>query len=71
MQVREESDTIHMAIELGPNRYPGNLTHWNGNTWYLSFPNPDDQVGYITFEADNSGFVDSFTSEEFGQFLKA
>ncbi len=68
MQVNRGSDAGNMTIGLGPNNYPGNLTHWTNNTWYLSFPNPDDQVGYITFTANPSGSVTGFTSEEFGPF---
>jgi hypothetical protein len=59
-----------MTIGLGPNHYPGNLTHWTNTTWYLSFPNPDDQVGYITFMENPPGSVTGFTSEEFGPFTR-
>ena len=60
-----------MTFGLGPDRYPGNLTHWTNNTWYLTFPNPDDQVGYLTFAASPAGTVTGFTSDEFGPFTRA
>jgi CubicO group peptidase (beta-lactamase class C family) len=68
LEVNPGSDSANMTIELGPERYQGALTHWTNNTWYLSFPNPDDQVGYITFTENTSGAVTGFTSEEFGRF---
>jgi len=70
MQVYQGPDAGNMTIGLGPDNYPGNLTHWTLNTWYLSFPNPDDQVGYLTFAADTSGSVTGFASEEFGTFAR-
>jgi CubicO group peptidase (beta-lactamase class C family) len=70
LEVNRGADSGNLTIGLGPNKYPGNLTHWTNNTWYLSFPNPDDQVGYITFAANPSGFVTGFTSEEFGPFTR-
>ena len=63
-------DERNMTIGLGPNKYPGNLTHWTNNTWFLSWPNPDDIVGYVTFAADSSGSVTGFISEEFGPFAR-
>ncbi len=53
-----------------PERVPGGLEHVTNNTWYLSFPNPDDQVGYLTFAPGESGAA-GFTSEEFGPFSGA
>jgi len=70
LQVDEGADAGNMTIGLGPNRYPGNLTHWTNNTWYLTFPNPDDQSGYLTFTADSSGTVTGFTSDDFGPFAR-
>lgn len=70
LQVHAGADTGNMTIGLGPNRYPGNLTHWTNNTWYLSFPNPDDQSGYLTFTADSSGKVTGLTSGDFGPFVR-
>ena len=29
--------------------YPATLTHWSGDTFMLSFPNPDISPGLITF----------------------
>ena len=70
LEVNPGSDSGNMTFGLGPDKYPGNLTHWTNNTWYLSFPNPDDQVGYITFTENTSGAVTGFTSEEFGRFTR-
>jgi CubicO group peptidase (beta-lactamase class C family) len=71
MQVDQGPDTTNMTIRLGPDQYPGNLTHWTNNTWYLSWPNPDDITGFMTFTAGSSGTVTGFTSEEFGPFSRA
>ena len=71
MLVNEGPDAGNMTIMLGPVKYPGTLMHVTGNTWYLSFPNPDDQVGYLTFAANPSGAVTGFTSEEIGPFSRA
>ena len=70
MQVKAGSDAENMTIELGPVKYPGTLMHVTNDTWYLSFPNPDDQVGYLTFEVDPSGAVSGCSSEEFGMFAR-
>ena len=71
MQIDEGLDAEDMIIRLGPNGYEGNLTHWTNNTWYLSFPNPDDLVGYLTFTATSSGSVEGILSEEFGSFTRS
>jgi CubicO group peptidase (beta-lactamase class C family) len=71
MLVNEGPDAGNMTIRLGPDKYPGTLMHVTENTWYLSFPNPDDQVGYLTFTASPSGTVTGFTSEEIGPFSRA
>jgi CubicO group peptidase (beta-lactamase class C family) len=71
LEVHQGSDSGTMTIGLGPYHYPGNLTHWTNNTWYLSFQNPDDQVGFITFMENPPGSVTGFTSEEFGPFTRA
>jgi CubicO group peptidase (beta-lactamase class C family) len=70
MQVEQGPDAGNMTVRLGPDKYPGNLTHWTNNTWFLSWPNPDDIVGYLTFAANPSGSVTGFTSEEFGLFTR-
>ena len=69
--VNQGPDAGNMTIQLGPEKYPGTITHWTNNTWYFSWPNPDDTVGFVTFEANPSGSVTGFTSEEFGPFLRA
>lgn len=71
LNVDAGTDAGNMTIRMGPDKYPGNLTHWTNNTWYLSFPNPDDQAGYLTFAANPSGSVTGFTSGEFGPFSRA
>ncbi len=70
MEIEDGLDAENMIIRLGPNGYEGNLTHWTNNTWYLSFPNPDDLVGYLTFTATPLGSVNGFTSDEFGTFTR-
>ncbi len=71
MQVDQDPDAGNMTIMLGPDKYPGTLMHVTNNTWYFSFPNPDDQVGYLTFAANQSGSATGFTSEEIGPFARA
>ncbi len=70
MQVDQGPDAGNMTIMLGPGKYPGTLMHVTNDTWYLSFPNPDDQVGYLTFAANQSGSATGFTSEEIGPFTR-
>ena len=70
MLVSEAGDTMNMTFQLGPDRYPGTLMHVTNNTWYFSFPNPDDQVGYLTFTASTSGALTGFDSKEIGPFKR-
>ncbi len=70
LQVSQGPDAGNLTVDLGPSRYAGNLTHWTGETWYLSWPNPDDLAGFVTFTRDRSGEVSGFTSEEFGPFSR-
>ncbi len=60
-----------MSFGLGPDKYPGTLVHVTENTWYFSFPNPDDQVGYLRFRTGPSGAVTGFDSDEIGPFSRA
>ncbi len=71
MQVSEGADAENLSVRLGPNGYEGSLRHMTNDTWYLSFPNPDDQVGYMTFAAGSTGAVAGLASEEFGPFARA
>ena len=71
LQVYDEWESENMIVQLGPNQYQGNLTHWTNNTWYLSWPNPDDIVGFLTFETGPSGSVTGANSGEFGPFTRA
>jgi len=64
-------DAGNMTVQLGPNKYPGNLTHWTNNTWYLTWPNPDDMSGFVTFDVNPTGNVTGFKSEEFSTFFRA
>ncbi|QSZ68211.1 serine hydrolase [Methanofollis aquaemaris] len=64
-------DADTMTVLLGPAEYPGTLEHQTGDTWYLSWPNPDDAVGYLTFAANPSGTVTGFTSDDYGPFARA
>ncbi|MHB8164096.1 MAG: serine hydrolase [Methanoregula sp.] len=70
MLVSEGSDAMNMTFQLGPDKYPGTFMHVTGNTWYFSFPNPDDQVGYLTYKTSASGAVTGFDSEEIGLFSR-
>jgi hypothetical protein len=70
IRIEEGSDAGTMMVGFGPNGYAGNLVHWTGNTWYLSFPNPDDLVGYLTFEGGPEGLVTGIVSDEFGPFTR-
>ncbi|MCX6698730.1 MAG: serine hydrolase [Methanomicrobiales archaeon] len=70
MLVSEAGDAMNMTFQLGPDRYPGTLMHVTNNTWYFSFPNPDDQVGYLTFTASTSGALTGFDSKEIGLFKR-
>jgi CubicO group peptidase (beta-lactamase class C family) len=71
MLVSEGPDAANMTFRLGPDKYPGTLMHVTENTWYFSFPNPDDQVGYLTYKTGPSGAVTGFDSEEIGPFSRA
>lgn len=37
-------------VRVGPNRYPGHLVHWSGDTFLLRFDSPDDAPGLVTFD---------------------
>jgi CubicO group peptidase (beta-lactamase class C family) len=67
---REGADSLNMTFAIGPSNYPGTLVHVTNDTWYFSFPNPDDQVAYLTFAADGSGRVTGFASPEIGSFTR-
>jgi len=71
MLVSEGADAGNMTFRLGPDKYAGTLLHVTEDTWYLSFPNPDDQSGYVTFVTGPSGTVTGFTSDDFGPFTRA
>ena len=58
----------NMTIQLGPNGYPGTITHWTNDTWYVSWPNPDDMAGFVTFTTGPSGTVTGIRSDDFGPF---
>ncbi|MBN2735238.1 MAG: serine hydrolase [Methanomicrobiaceae archaeon] len=70
MILEEGPDTTDMAVGIGPNQYPATLTHWTDDTWYLTFPNPDDSPGFLTFITSSNGQVTGFSSPEFGPFSR-
>jgi hypothetical protein len=70
MLVSEGADAMNMTFQIGRNKYPGTLIHVTENTWYFSFPNPDDQVGYLTFKNSTSAAVTGFDSKEIGPFSR-
>ena len=70
MQIEQGEDSSNMAVEIGPIGYPATLTHWTDDTWYLSFPNPDDSPGFLTFITGSNGQVSGFSSPEFGPFTR-
>ncbi|MDD4127318.1 MAG: serine hydrolase [Methanomicrobium sp.] len=70
MLLSEAPDSANMTVRLGPDKYQGSLMHVTDNTWYLSWPNPDDIVGYLTFKTGNTNGVTGFTSEEIGPFSR-
>ena len=39
-----------LALDFGEHRYPARLMHWSGNSFLLSFDNPDIAPGLVTFE---------------------
>ncbi len=70
MLVSEGADAMNMTFQIGLNKYPGTLMHVTENTWYFSFPNPDDQVGYLTFRNSSVTAVTGFDSKEIGPFSR-
>ncbi|HUU76154.1 MAG TPA: serine hydrolase domain-containing protein [Methanoregulaceae archaeon] len=70
LQVNPGPDAGNMTIQMGLNRFPGTITHWTDDTWYLSWPNPDDMAGFVTFTPGLSGSVTGITSDEFGPFVR-
>jgi len=68
LRVNPSMDARNMTIQLGPNRYPGTITHWTNDTWYLSWPNPDDMAGFVTYTKSPSGSVSGIRSDDFGPF---
>jgi CubicO group peptidase (beta-lactamase class C family) len=60
--IRDGND---LRIEVGPTHYPGKLQHWTDNTFLLTFPDPDDAPGLITFIISSSGNVSGFVGEDY------
>lgn len=60
-----------LKVKVGPNGYPGKLRHWSSNTFLLTFPDPDDAPGLITFIIGPSGNVTGFNGEDFSFALMA
>ncbi|MDN7024283.1 serine hydrolase [Methanoculleus sp. FWC-SCC1] len=59
-----------LTVEIGRVGFPGNLTHVTDNVFWLSWPNPDDQPGYITFTTGPDGSVNGIDSKTFGRFTR-
>jgi CubicO group peptidase (beta-lactamase class C family) len=53
-----------LRVEIGPNRYPGKLQHWSDDTFLLTWPDPDDAPGLITFVTGPSGAITGFHGED-------
>jgi CubicO group peptidase (beta-lactamase class C family) len=70
MRIDEGPAAPNLTVRLGPNGYEGSLVHVTQDTWFLSFPNPDDLVGYLAFTPGPSGAATGFASEEFGPFAR-
>lgn len=60
------NDAENMSVRHGPGKYPGLFNHWTHNTWHLTWPNPDEQSGFITFPVSPSGSVTGIVSGTFG-----
>ena len=43
-----------LGVSIGERNYPGHLTHWSGDTFLLTFDNPDVAPGLVTFEFDGT-----------------
>ena len=43
-----------LGVKIGEWSYLGHLTHWSGDTFLLTFDNPDVSPGLITFEFDSA-----------------
>lgn len=54
-----------LGVEVGPSRYKGLLQHWSDNTFLLTFPDPDDAPGLITFVIGPSGNITGFNGEDY------
>lgn len=48
LSIERAGDALKASI--GPSRYAGHLSHWAGDTFLLTFPNPDTAPGLLTFE---------------------
>jgi hypothetical protein len=48
LEVIREGRTLNVSI--GARNFPGHLTHWSGDTFLLTFDNPDVAPGLVTFE---------------------
>jgi hypothetical protein len=48
LEVIREGGT--MGVKIGERNYPGHLSHWSGDTFLLTFDNPDVAPGLVTFE---------------------
>ena len=48
LEVMREGGTL--GVKISDRNYPGHLSHWSGDTFLLTFDNPDVAPGLVTFE---------------------
>ena len=50
-----ERDAGELRMVIGPRAFPGRLAHWSGDTFLLTFDNPDIAPGLLTFAFSGPG----------------
>ncbi|HEX3348557.1 MAG TPA: serine hydrolase [Acetobacteraceae bacterium] len=77
MTIARSGDLLSVAI--GPAAYPGRLSHWSGDTFLLTFENPDLFPGLMTFafapggptaSAIDGSQVPKSATSDFGHFAR-
>jgi hypothetical protein len=67
-----------LKVSFGPRAYPDHLVHWSGDTFLLTFDNPDVEPGLLTFDfagsatakgLDGSKIPDTLTVD-YGHFAR-
>src|SRR5581483_1166825 len=59
-----------LAVECGPAKYRGTLTHWQNGVFHLKFPGATNLPDDITFTIGADGTPDSFTDDVLGLFTR-